>query len=77
MLNYLRIKQIRKYPTEDGTETVVLSLVISHLDYCNGIPYGMSEVQLKQMQRIQNICAKLVSKLIRFHSSKQSLYKLH
>lgn len=37
MINYLRIKSIRKYLTKAATETLVLSLVISHLDYCNAI----------------------------------------
>ena len=32
MLNYLKIKSIRKYLTAEATEILVLSLVISHLD---------------------------------------------
>ena len=37
MMNYFRIKCIRKYLTQQATEILVLSLVISHLDYCNVI----------------------------------------
>jgi hypothetical protein len=37
MINYLRIKSLRKYLTKEATEILVLSLVISHLDYCNVI----------------------------------------
>ncbi len=77
MLNYLKIKNIRKYLTKEATEIVVLSLVISHLDFCNVILYGISQSEIQKMQRIQNMCAKLVLNRGKFDSSKQSLYELH
>ena len=60
MLNYFKIKSIRKYLTKDATEILVLSLVISPLDYCNVILYGIAQKYLDKLQRIQNMCAKLV-----------------
>ena len=77
MLNYLRIKSIRKYLTQDAAETLVLTLVISHLDYCNVILYGIAECDINKMQRIQSMCAKLVLSRGKFESSKQALYDLH
>ena len=77
MFNFLRIKNIRKYLTKEATEILVLSLVISHLDYCNGILFGVPKCDIKKMQRIQNMCAKLVLKLRKYDSSKQALYQLH
>jgi hypothetical protein len=77
MFNYLRIKNIRKYLTKDATEILVLSLVISHLDYCNGILFGVPKCDIQKMQRIQNMCAKLVLRLSKYDSSKQALYQLH
>ena len=77
MFNYLRIKNIRKYLTKDATEILVLSLVMSHLDYCNGILYGVDKCDIKKLQRIQNMCAKLVLGLRKYDSSKHALYKLH
>ena len=77
MLNYLRIKSIRKYLTKNATETLVLSLVISHLDYCNAILYGVAETDISKMQRIQNMCAKLVLNRGKYESSRQALYDLH
>ena len=59
MLNYFRIKCIRKFLTVDATKIIVLSLVISHLDYCNSILFGIAECDLHKMQRIQNMCANL------------------
>jgi hypothetical protein len=77
MLNYFRIKNIRKYLTEDATKILVLSLVISHLDYCNAILAGISENEMNRMQRIQNMCAKLVLSRGKYDSSKDSLLILH
>ena len=42
MLNCFKIKSIRRYLTKEATEVLCLSLVISHLDYCNVILYGIS-----------------------------------
>ena len=57
MLNFFLIKSIRKYLTSEATEILCLSLVISHLDYCNALLYGVSQCDLNKMQRIQNMCA--------------------
>ena len=60
MLIFFRIYRIRNYLTKAATEILVLSLVVSHLDNCNLILYGIAEIELTKMQRIQNMCAKLV-----------------
>lgn len=52
MLNFFKIKSIRKYLTREATEILCLSLVISHLDYCNVVLYGVSQYDLNKMQRI-------------------------
>ena len=48
MLNIQCIKLIRNILNEDTTHTLVLGLVMSHLDYCNAIFYGLPEVDLKK-----------------------------
>jgi hypothetical protein len=55
MIIYLRIKSIRKYLTKEATECLVLSLVISHLDYCNVILYGIAQSEIGKMDTIQII----------------------
>ena len=45
MLYFFRIKSIRKYLTKAATEILVLSLIVSHLDYCNLILYGIAEIE--------------------------------
>ena len=52
-------------------------LVISHLDYCKVILYGISQTELAKLQHIQNMCAKLVLNRSWYDSSKQLLYDLH
>ena len=46
MLNYLNIRNIRKLLDKSSCETLVTSLVIFHLDYCNAILYGIPEIRL-------------------------------
>ena len=68
-----QIKSIRKYLTKAATEILVLSRVVSHLDYCNLI----AKIELTKMQRIQNMCAKLVLSRGKYDSAKQALFDLH
>ena len=60
MLNIQQVKLIRNILNEDTTHTLVLGLLMSHLDYCNAIFYGLPDVDLKRLQRVQNVAAKLV-----------------
>ena len=39
--------------------------------------YGVAECEINKMQRIPNMCAKLVLQRSKFDSSKQALYELH
>ena len=52
-----RIRSIRKMLTTEACQTLVLSLVISHRDYANGL---MPKCDIKRIQRVQNIASKLV-----------------
>ena len=70
MLNLFRIKNIRKYLSKAATEI----LVVSHLDYSNLIVYGTAEKELTKMQRIHNMCAKLVLSRGKYDSTKQALF---
>ena len=57
MYNYLKIKNIRKYFTKEATKIFVLSLVISHLDYCNLILYGTAQCEKKQYATyLKHVC---------------------
>ena len=56
---------------------MVLSLVISHLDYANSLQYGLPKSNIKPMQCIQNLAAKLVLKRDNYSSSMDALKGLH
>ena len=75
MWNIQRIKQIRNLLTKEACETLIVGLVISHLDYANSMLIGIPECELKRLQRVQNIAAKLV--LNWEYSAHECLKKLH
>ena len=77
MLNIQQIKLIRNILNEDTTHTLVLSLIMSHLDYCNAIFYGLPEVDLKRLQRVQNVAVKLVLDKSCRDSVTQCMFHLH
>ena len=69
MFNFLRIKSIRHLLDEDTTESLCLSLCISHLDYCNSLLYGLPDTSIAKLQRIQNMCARLVLRRSKYESA--------
>ena len=77
MYNLRKIKSLRKYLTSDACQTLVLSLVMSHLDYNNSALNGLPTSTLKPFIRIQNMSAKIVLNKTKFFSSKQALRHLN
>ena len=77
MLNFIRIRGIRHLLTEEATSSLVLSLCVSHLDYCNAVLYGLPDVTISRMQKVQNMCARLVLRRSKWDSAKACLAKLH
>ena len=77
MSNLLKIRNIRKYLTRDACKTLVVGLVLSHLDYCNSILISLPECTLKPFIRVQNMAAKIILKKSRYHSSSEALRELH
>ena len=52
---------MRKYLSHDNLKCVVNAFVISRLDYCNSILYGLPKLEHDKLQRIQNIAARLIT----------------
>jgi hypothetical protein len=77
MKNLLKIRQIRKYLTTDACHTLVRGLVISHLDYANSLLLGLPECDIKKLQRVQNIAAKITLGKRKYDSSTECLKALH
>ena len=61
------IRWIRKYLSRDSSETLVHTFVSSRLDYCNSLLYGLPQVQINKIQRIQNAAARLILKQPTFY----------
>ena len=59
------------------TQQIVISLVISQLDYANAILNNLPSATIYPLQRIQNQAAKLILNRKRLDSSTQALMELH
>ena len=53
------IRRIRDYLTIESCHQLVLALVIAHIDYGNAIYFGLPQVTLIPLYRIQAMAAKL------------------
>ena len=62
MWHLQRIKSIRNILTQEACETLIVGLVISQLDYANSLYIGLPECDLKKLQRVQGLAAKIVLK---------------
>ena len=78
-LNYhLRnIGRIRCYIDEDTYNHALRSLVISRIDYCNSLLYGLSAKDMHKLQKVQNRAARLVFKANRREHTTPLLRELH
>ena len=77
MANIQRIKKLRLILTNQATETLVIGLVMSHLDYYNTLFIGLPECDISKLQQIQNICARLVLHKEQHYSTIECLKTLH
>ena len=55
------IGRIRKHITKEACESLVHSLVSSRIDYANTLHYGVPDSQIKRLQRLFNIAARIVT----------------
>ena len=58
----MQIRHIRHLLTTQAAHTLVCSLVLSRLDYCNSLLSGCRQYLLDKLQRVQNATARLVCK---------------
>ena len=77
MHNLLRIKAIRNCIDTNTCKTLMCSLVLTHLDYANGILIGLPKCDLNRLQKVQNMAAKVTCRKGRYDSSKDCLIELH
>ena len=58
-LEIRRISAILHYLTDDATQTLVVSLVLSHIDYCNSPLAGLHQSLVGKLQRVQSCVARV------------------
>ena len=77
MFNFIRIKSTKHLLDAKTTAGLCLSLCLLYMDYCNSILYGLPDVTINKMQRLQNMCACLVSRRAKWQSATKCLMDLH
>ena len=71
------IGKIRDYLTIDATRALVQAYVISRLDYCNALFYGLTATTRSRLQRAQNAAARVVTRSKKRDSITPVLRELH
>ena len=71
------ICKIRFLLTQAQLKIIINSLVVSCLDYCNALFYGISERLLHQLQVIQNAAAKVITGKYKYDHIENDLSDLH
>ena len=69
--------RIRPHLDLDSAILLATALVSSRLDYCNSLFYGIADIYLTRLQRVQNQLARLVAKSPPFARSITLLRSLH
>ena len=72
-----KIGSIRRYLDQSATERLIHAFVMSRIDNCNGLLYGLSDLLLGRLQRIQNSAARLVTRTRSHESISPILHTLH
>lgn len=71
------IRKIRFLLSKEQLKQIVNALVVSSLDYCNALYYGITEHNLHQLQLLQNACAKTVMGKYKHDHMENDLNDLH
>ena len=72
-----RISKMKKYLTTEACAQLVVSLIFSHIDYCNSILFGINNSLLQRLQKVQNHAARVVLNKKMRDSARPLLIQLH
>ena len=72
-----KINSIRRYLSDTAVITLVQSIVIARLDYCNSVCIGLPINRLQRLQLVQNRAALVISQSKRYTSITPILNELH
>ena len=71
------IRRIRKFLTYDNKKLLVQAVILSRIDYCNSLLFGVASIHLTKLQRIKNTAARLVCYNPKHEYITPTLIRLH
>ena len=71
------LAKMKPHLSSQQLETLTQALVISSLDYCNSLYYGINATLLNQLQSIQNRACRVICGLKKRESTSQHMKNLH
>ena len=71
------ISRIRRYITDDAAKSLLQGLLISRLDYCNALLYGLPTRYIRRLQLLQNNAARVILRAKRRDHVTPLLRQLH
>ena len=77
---YLQIRVIghlRPYINDKAAQTLVQNLIITRIDDCNALLYGAPRYVIQKLQRLQNMAARIITRIKRTAHITPSLASLH
>ena len=54
------LASVRKFLTKDDLRTLVQAIVVSRIDNCNSLLYGILARNINKLQKLQNACARVI-----------------
>ena len=73
----IQIGNIRHYLDQKSAEKLIHFLVMCRIDSCNSLLYGLPDLQMSKLQRIQNSAARLVTRSRTYDPVAPILQNLH
>lgn len=71
------IRRIRKFMNYGNRKSLVQAVIMSRIDYCNGLLFGVSATHLLKLQRVQNTAARLVCYVPKYDHITPTRIQLH
>ena len=77
MFHLRNIAAIRRYITQDACESIIHAMITSRMDYANATLLGLPQYELRRLQKIQNIAARIIFQQPRYEHVTPLLRSLH
>ena len=71
------IRRIKKFLSYENRKLLVQAVIMSRIDYCNSLLFGVAAIHLAKLQRLQNTAARLVCHVPKHEHITPTLIRLH